>query len=294
MKLFISILCLCILAFAREPSVFKAGDLEVISPYGLTDTEKYILDNKRELKRFSSKIKKLKSKLKISMELLVDSDFKLQNKISNLKTDLKQKQNILLKDIFDIKNNLSNNVEVIKLLKISLIEMSDVLDVINAQYVKKNTFEARISAIEQKLKNINVTGSRKVVKKQFNKISGYDMIKKSEKLLKEKKYRQARVILTKLIAINYRKARSSFYLGEVSFYQKRYVEALSLYKQSINIYQKSDYREKLFLHSAIASLRLKRKQEAYKFLTLLVSEFKGTQEAKKAKEILLKYYKGYK
>ncbi len=54
---------LALAAFAAEPSAFDAGDLSSDNPYGLTQTEKYILENKKSIDTLEKRLIRLENKV---------------------------------------------------------------------------------------------------------------------------------------------------------------------------------------------------------------------------------------
>lgn len=89
-------------------------------------------------------------------------------------------------------------------------------------------------------------------------------------------------IFKHLIKEKYRPAESNFFVGEIKFYRRKYKEAISYFKTSMLLYDKSKYLPKLLLHSAISFQKLKDNENARNFYSTLIDIYPESDEAKEA------------
>ena len=73
---------------------------------------------------------------------------------------------------------------------------------------------------------------------------------------------------------------ANFYLGEISYQQKAYNEAIQYYQKSIELYDKADYTPKLLYHTAISFDKIKDTQSANRFYKALKLGYPDSKEAK--------------
>jgi chromosome segregation ATPase len=209
---------------ASEPSAFGAGDLESKSPYGLSETEKYIHHNKETINENKETINELKNKiiyLESSIEELKsalegfrslsrggnEKLFNLGKDLNRIETDLKlqgdfQKKMdddaraLALKIETSEKNQAQINEQLIgqdENLKTAIKELSSLIDSINSTYVQKDELK---SALDKLIAQIN---EQKEVKKEtepdYSKINASDLFNQAKDDFKERKLTAARKAL---------------------------------------------------------------------------------------------------
>jgi TolA-binding protein len=278
--------------YSAAPSAFGAGDLSLDTPYGLTVTEKAILANKKKLKKLAVKynfqnqnqnnIKDDLSTLKslISSNLSTSSQlrknlekhlYNIENKISDINTRIKfiEDKAILLEETI---NNLNNINET---LKTSFLELKDIILNINSTFVTQE--------------ELNLI--KKLIPKPKIKISNKKMAKLANKAYRAKKYTKAKNLYKTLLKNKYRPAKSNFYLGEISYRQKKYKIAIKFYQESVNLYAKAKYIPLLLYHTAMSYVNIGEKEQAKNFFDSIISNFPKTQEYKWTKKELKKRYK---
>ncbi|BAF70322.1 tetratricopeptide repeat protein [Nitratiruptor sp. SB155-2] len=275
------VLFLASILMAAEPSVFEAGNLDSDQPYGLTQSEKHILQNKKAIKRLQnslytvqSKVERIDERVK-GLESIVEG---LDENVRDLKKRLKEKSGNdekiaqLQRELNASMNIQKENFEQIKKI---LKELSSLIDQINSTYVTKDELKSELSKIYALIKKQNVS-----------KKSGAQLFKEALHSFRKKEYEKAKELFSYAIQKHYKPATSNFYIAESCYYQKNYGCAVKHYKKSASLYQKASYMPTLLLHTAISLEKLGRKKEAKKFYRNLVSLYPKSKAAKIAKKKL--------
>ncbi len=284
----LAFLSLC--AFASEPSVFGAGDLNNPSPYGLTNEEKLILENKKEIQSVMQKHNAQSSKVETVAERLDG----LQTIIEGL-VQTSNEQNMALKrlsetsedenstqSIGEIKKQVDANTENIAQFKGLLEELSHVVDTINSNYVTKEQFSALI-------KQLKVTPPPAAVSQSIPaKMDNATLEKEGKRLFGEKKYFEALGNFEQMVQNKYKVAEGYFMIGEIHFERKSYKAAVTNYKESASRNEKALYMPTLLLHSGISMEKTGDIAMAKGFYQATVSKYAGSGAAKEAAERLSK------
>ncbi len=307
MKLFsLVFIVLNILLVADEVSVFGAGDLELSNPYGLTSSEKVILNNKKNLTKFDRKIDDTRSNIDLLNERIdgLESVFqgdslKLNSSmigLSDLKTEQESTQ-LYVEEISSIQkeqltelNNFKN-----ELLRINKAFKSLVKEV-DKNYVTKKQFDELVIFInnefkkhEQALKKREVKQvKKKQSKKKKSSKPNVELLADAKVLFKKDYFTKAIPIFEYLVQANYKPAESNFYLGEIWFYRKKYKDAIQYFKKSMTLYDKAEYIPALLLHSAISFEKLNDLDNAINFYGTLVDVYSQSKEAQEAQKNLEK------
>ena len=279
-------------AFA-ERSMFGAGDLNSPEPYGLTKTEKVIVDNQNTIKNTAKKVYKVDTKLKDvyesvdGLESIVEGESQKLNELSKSvtkqSTDLNlvsEKTEVNTQNIDAIKIQLAENTQNIKTIKKSLDKLIAFVNKINKDYVSRKEFNKLLAMLDKK--------EAKKAKEKASKPTG--VANKSNKELMEdvrdwfKKdyFTKAKPVIEHLIAKNYRPAENNYYLGEINYYRKNYKDALHYFKTSMMLYDKAEWLPKLLLHSAISFEKLGDNENAQSFYSTIVDVYPDSAEAKEA------------
>ncbi|WP_304543116.1 tetratricopeptide repeat protein [Sulfurimonas microaerophilic] len=280
-----------------EPSAFGAGDLSSDSPYGLTPDEKVILETKKKLKKVDLSTKTHASQLDSLRERidgLQDIIEALSRKSHNNKIALKELQN---KDKLDDENSneyqkrlsevVQQDSQSIKTLQEQVLELSKLVDQINANYVSKQEFNDLVTDINdfktlvaKELKN----GSHKAA--NTKKVASAEIYNSAKKNFDKKLYIKAIEEYTELIARKYKPAYSHYMLGEIYYKRKDYGKAISYFKKSSNLYAKASYMPTLMLHTAISMEKTGDKGHAQSFYQAIIKKYPNSNEAKEAKKLL--------
>ena len=301
MRLTLFLLFISSLVLASEPSVFGAGNLDSPNPYGLTETEKHILSNKKvldtiEKKTFSqnSRVESIQERLDGLQTIIEGINEKSQaNKIELKKIeqdrDISKNERIEKeKQLFD---KISSNEESILQLKTILTEFSAMIDTINTNYVSKEEFNAVIQDINSFKASVSKSFKSISVKKSSNTYDGMskaEVAKKAKKLYDEKFYTKSIEYYTFLIQSNYKPARAHYMIGEMWYYRKKYDKAISYFKESARIYDKASYMPVLMMHSAVAMEKTGDIDNAKAFLNALIASYPENKLARDAEDRLAK------
>ncbi len=103
------------------------------------------------------------------------------------------------------------------------------------------------------------------------------------RLYNKKEYNQAKLIFVKLEKEEFKVAPTSYYLGEIAYFSKRYEDAIYYFKKSAKLYPKASYMHTLLLHSAISLEKSDQKSEAVKFYRKIVNEYADSSSVSIAK-----------
>ena len=271
---------------SAEISAFGAGSLDSDNPYGLSESEKIIFENKREIKYQARKISELKEQLEGVRSVVDSMGMKLGRtgqKISELnerqsKTDAQEiisiKEEIISikEEIIQLKKVQSENYEKINSV---LKKLSSMIDEINSNYVTKDDF----NSISAKKKSSNNSSKQ-------SKLTPGEKLKNAIALYRKKYYTKAFPIFIELAERSYKPATSNFYLGEISYYKKRYSDAIVYFKRSVSHYDKASYMPTLLLHTGISFGKLDDYANRDKFLQALLMSYPESSEAKIARKHL--------
>ena len=105
-------------------------------------------------------------------------------------------------------------------------------------------------------------------------------------LFKKEYFTKTIHILNYLLKSNYRPAESNYLLGEISYYRKKYKDAISYFKTSAILYDKAKYMPKLLLHSAISFEKTNDLSNATSFYNTIIDVYPASNEAKSASKNL--------
>lgn len=278
-----------LVASAAEPSVFGAGDLNNPNPYGLTNEEKLILENKKEIQSVIQKHNAQNSKVETvterldGLQAIVEG---LAQSNNEYKITLKKLQEAeateanTTSNIDDVKKQVIANTENIIQLKSLLEEFSHILDGINANYVSKEEF----SALIKQLKVTIPVSSASVPPKTDNE----SIEKEAKKFFEQKNYIEAQHNYEILIQKKYKVPEAHFMIGEAYFERKAYKEAVTYYKESAARNEKALYMPTLLLHSGISMEKTGDIATAKGFYQATIAKFSGSGAAKEANERLSK------
>ena len=255
---FVGFISLASLLYAYEPSVYGAGDINSATPYGLTQTEQSILDNKKTL------------------QMLYNKMTEQQRKIDGLTTVI-EGQN---KEILELKEQLESQINQSKSSSSDenrtysmLLELGRTIDQINNTYVTRD-----------ELKNV-LAGSRPTstvgssLGSNSANTNSADIYRKGVQLFSTRSYTAAKSHFEQMAAINYKPAASNYYLGEIAYYTHNYQEAVSYFKLSASLYDQASYMDVLFLHTAISLDKSGEKEQAKSFYQHVIDTYPNKKSA---------------
>ncbi|MDO9208022.1 MAG: hypothetical protein Q7T91_07195 [Sulfuricurvum sp.] len=274
---------------ASEPSVFGAGNLNNPNPYGLTNEEKLILENKKEIQGIAhknnlqnAKVESVSERLD-GMQAIIEglgqslNDQKIA--LQKIKESVESDQN--RSGVMDSLSKQSDaNSENITQLKSLVEELSRTVDSINASYVTKEEFSALIKQLKLALPVAAVSTSKKM--------DNATLEKEAKKLFEQKKYDEAQTHFEMMAQKKYKVSEANFWIAETLFERKKYKEAVPYYKQSASVNEKASYMPTLLLHTGISMEKNGDTANAKAFYGATISKFAGSGAAEEAKERLSK------
>jgi TolA-binding protein len=277
-----SISCL----IAAEPSAFDAGRLDSKNPYGLTETEKYLLNTNSKIQNITREFAGLKN--------LVENVMTRQDGVSSVIEGINSRMATITKTLQDADLNASASLEAVKVQMADLHTyvqesrnisetnqanvralLSELTGLIDNASARQNELEKRIVALETRI--FGLEESKNVA---ASKATPEAMMKDAEELYAKKQYTKAKAYFEELIARNHRPARCAFMLGEIAYFGEKWDEAITQYKKSAELYDKAAYMPKLLYHTAISFDKLGNTADANKFYRLIKSNYPDTPEAK--------------
>jgi len=299
----LSLLCAVTLLCASEPSAFSAGDLESKNPYGLTKTEKYILQNKEEigdlksrLIRMETSLDELRSALEAFRSLTAGGNEKLYTvgqRLSQVESDIKIQGDYQKKIDGDIKTINQKMVDSDTRqtvndtnLKTAIKELSGLIDNINSTYVHKNEMKA---ALEKLVKEIESGKASAPESSSFQNKKPAEIFEASKQEFKKRAFKASLEGFEYLaLHSDYEKAEVMYFLGELYYQTGHFSKAITAFKQSAKLDDKAKYIPALLFHTAICYDKLKNKNEAKKFYESLITLYPKSYLVESAKARLSK------
>lgn len=276
-------------ALSNEVSAFGAGNLDEENPYGLTNSEKILLKNKKKVDNLDANFGNVKAEVGTIQEQVEGVRSVLEGtnaRISQMNTNFSEfdrrinsnEENLTLlrNDYEELKSQFNQNLATqdknFKEIKKILNELSSLIDSINSNYVSKSKLE-EYSKSKQAPKE-------EIKSENFNEIQSKELMQIALKDFQDKNYEASKQKFQTLVKRNHKPARSSYYLGEIAYNQKLWQEAIENYQKSISLYDKAEYIPRLLYHTAISFDKLGQTQEANQFYKVLKTDYPQTKEAK--------------
>lgn len=293
---------------AAEPSAFGAGNLDNPNPYGLTSSEKTVLETKKALKNVvvntnnqANKVDSLRERID-GLQSIVES---LSRKSQENKTTLLELQN---KNSEDLKNSdeyekrlgqavelntklSETNAELIAKNTLVIEELSKLINTINTKYVSKEEFNDLVNDVNDfkslVAKELKSASKAPVNESVLDSMSNGEVATQAKAFYDKQYYTQGIEYYSHLITKNYKPANSHFMIGQMKFKRKNYAEAISYYKKSASLYSKAAYMPELLLNTAISMEKTDDIENAKTFYNAVIGKFPASSEAKDAKKYLL-------
>ncbi|MGP1485260.1 MAG: tetratricopeptide repeat protein [Campylobacter sp.] len=275
---------------SQEVSVYDASNLGDQNPYGSADSKKQVIQS-NQLSQSISDIDDSLSQALERIEGLQSVIDGLNAKISKLERRVNDLENGGVAS-FDTNSSNSEILELRKYVEESrsiqeannekitkaLQEMGALIDKSN---LKKTSEKDDAKSASSKTKDSQATTpDSSKPKKDFAKQKNSDIASEAKKLFDSGKLEDAKDRLEYLISKDFRPALANYYLGEISYQQKLYNNAIKYYQKSIELYDKADYTPKLLYHTAISFDKIKDTQSANRFYKALKLGYPESKEAK--------------
>jgi len=282
-----------------EPSAFGAGNINNPNPYGLTSSEKALLQNKKNLRKVvvktnnqANEVDSLRERID-GIQSIVESISVASRKNKLSIKNLNKKNDEDLKNSNEFDKRFSETVEVntkdIEKINLMLLEMSKLVDKINTTYVTKNEFNRLVNDFN-KFKTLVTKEFRNGVKPKKTKldlIQNADIATKAKAYYDKQYYTKALEYYQHLIKNKYKPARAHYMVGEIYYYRKDYANAIAYYKKSASLYSKASYMPVLMVHTAISMDKTNDKKNAKTFYNAVITKYPKSSAAKIAAKRLL-------
>ncbi|ARR01093.1 MULTISPECIES: tetratricopeptide repeat protein [Campylobacter] len=273
-----------------EVSVFDAGNINKENPYGLTENEKVLLNNKKKVDRLDQNIGSMQSDVSLVQEniegvkSLLDGINKrilaIETRVNELENNLNLQKTTSTKDIANLKSQIkANQAQQDKDIKKITTALSELTSLISSKSVE--TTDAKSTNSESNDKKSD-TKEKRSDSLKLDDMPGAEVLAMADKAYKSKEYLKASECFEHLIKKNYKPAYSNFMLGEISYFNKDYKSAIPYYEKSVAISQKGNYMPKLLYHTAISFDKIGDTKSANKFYKALKQAYPDSQEAKTA------------
>ncbi|NEW60565.1 tetratricopeptide repeat protein [Sulfurovum sp. bin170] len=259
----IASIALAPILYAYEPSIYGAGDIDSAQPYGLTTTEKSVLENRRVVQNLKNRVEEQ------------------QNRIDGLTTIIEglNKEILALKEQVDTSVKGSGSQDPNQTYNM-LLELGQMIDQINNNYVTQEDLKEALTGSRPVKQTTTVSTSST----NSNDIS--TTYRRAVQLFGQKSYQSAKQNFEEALANNYKLASSNYYLGEIAYYTQEYSDAIAYYKKSASLYNKASYMKILYLHTAISLARTGQESQAKAFFQFVIDNYPDTKASEIAKKNL--------
>lgn len=254
---------------SAETSVFDAGNLDSANPYGLTDSEKAVLKNRRNVQNVESNLGVLTEQVQGLSSIVEGLSARMQK--------IEQRLN-------ELETRVNGDTDSTTLSLTSLKEYTEETRRLqDKNFDKINKALSKLGALIDKggSKSQNASTSQDNPSNKFKGKNKADILSQAKDML-SKDSKGAIERLEYLISQNYKPAMSNFYLGESYYFSKSYQNAIKYYQKSIELYDKADYIPKLLYHTAISFDKIGDTASANKFYKALKVGYPESKEAQAA------------
>ncbi len=261
-KILIPITLLIVISNGQEPSVYGAGDIDSPSPYGLTKTEKSVIENRTNIQNLKNIVYEQQNRID-GLTTIIDG---LNKEILSLKDRIVRLEKNQQRDSRSADYNQTYSL---------LLQMGERIDTINNNYVTRED-------LEEALKECRAVKKNEVP----NFINISSIYRQGVQLFGKRNYELAKEKFELALSKNYKPASSNYYLGEIAYYTKNYSDAIAYYKKSASIYDNASYMKVLYLHTAISLLKTGEREQAKNFFQFVIDNYPNTKVAKIAKKYI--------
>lgn len=285
-------------AAASEPSAFGAGNLDSDEPYGLTTTEKKIVENRKSLQT----AKRQSQENTVQLQSLRDRLDGFQTILEGLNDNVRENKLALGELTSEQSGNRQRDERITALeasvqasetniasLKALMQTLATQVDALNANYVSKEEFDRLVNDINAFKSDLGKTlksGGNAAAADPYASLSSKALAAEAQKNYDALYFSKAIPMYEELIRRNHKPAYAHFMIGEMWHYRKDWAKALSYYKESAARYDKASYMPTLMLHSAESMQHLGDTANAKKFLQSLRAKYPQSKEASEAGTLL--------
>jgi TolA-binding protein len=260
------------LLYAYEPSVYGAGDINSAEPYGLTETEQTVLNNKNSLQRLLNKMNEQQRKVDGLMSIIEGQN----------------KEILELKERLSIAEKNSQKDEDANKSYTLMLEMGQMIDNINNTYVTQEQLKEALAGSRSQSLNRGSSDLGNQISNTQIRGNSADIYRKGVQLFSKRSYGAAKEYFTQALKDGYKPAASNYYLAEVAYYTFDYETAVSHYKESASLYDNAGYMPVLYLHTAISLAKSGEREQANSFFEHVIATYPKTRAAAIAKKRISK------
>lgn len=293
-----------IFLFGEEPSAYKAGDLNSPNPYGLTSSEKKIIEQNKNIQNISTKLfdtaqsqSELRNEIDGIKSIMVGHSEKIKKFEQKIETDTNNSLSVQnLEKKFD--DNLKLQNENYDKIMSTLSALASLIDDTRDTYISKEQLKAilgknykeisvsikKSASVLDKNISLKATDEKPVaiedVPKETQKeippqSSATDLFKKGQQEFRENKLQEAKATLEELKAKDpvYKKAITEYYLGEIAYKNSAYKDALVHYQASVEADEKASYIPIILFRTGISLEKTGDKASAKKILNSLIKNY---------------------
>lgn len=286
-------------SFSQEVSVFGAGNIASGNPYGLTENEQVLLDSKKRIDQVVDK-QKSQEEYMIGLRSVVEGSQNQVSKLESRVSDLEIRTTGKVSNLANPNTSVASKSD-IDSLKRDIAELKQQIEAINKKLgiqgsVKKNSnpvAKTESKEVVEKSQTPVASTPKKIDSKQvsdtpkrvvgFDDMKPADIEKEAKALFEAKKYQEAKIYYDYLYSKNYNPAQTQFMIGQISFNQKSYANAIKSYQNSLKNNDNAPYIPELLLNSGISLEKLGDKANADKFYTYLKTKYPNSSQAKSLK-----------
>lgn len=255
-----------------ETSAFEAGNIDNANPYGLTDSEKAILNNKRSVQSIEANIGSVQEQLE-GIRSLMESFGLRMNKLEQRVNHIQERVNTDINSSGVTLTSLKNEIDQAKdIQEKNYKNITATLKQLGSLIDKKITTQTKQETKSEDNKS----------KQNFSNRSYKDLLAEAIKQFKAGENTKAAEKFEYLEKKGHKPSTSNFYLGEIAYKQKSYSSAIKHYQKSIQGNDKADYMPKLLYHTAISFDKIGDTASANRFYKALKSSYPDSKEAKSA------------
>ena len=170
-----------------------------------------------------------------------------------------------------------------------LHQLGTMIDKINSEYVSKSELQEILkSDINYSSANKEITKVKERSSKSLENKKTLILYSEGVRLFVKQRYDEAKKRFIITDTKGYKPAASNYYLGEISYYTKKYEDAIFYFKKSAGLNDQASYIDTLLLHTAISLEKSGEKEQAKTFYENIIANYSEKKSAKIAKQKLKK------
>ncbi|PAF48589.1 hypothetical protein BKH46_00580 [Helicobacter sp. 12S02634-8] len=298
--MFVLLFLICVVAYS-EPSAFElqsGATKKELKTLKLSNKnlESVIVDLQNRvasLEQSQDGVKSLFEGQSLKIKGLLDTAAIHENSLKSLQALQDLHSNTLKQqaDLLDgLKEQVESNKQAIEELDKKINDMSELLNGINTtmiaqlDWIKKNLATQTPDTDQSTPTSEDKTPQEPTFQKDVSKKK--QIFAEALKLYSQRKLKEAKIRFQWTAEIPYRAAYSLYMLGEIAYKEKKYTDAIALYKKSALLDEKAQYMPILLWHTAWAFRYSKDMVNYNKFLESLLYLYPDSEQGQKAKEII--------